>query len=144
MFVGFRPQRYGLRIYTGVAFIIRVGQQNNLHQRSNVCQLDVKSDPSLIILLWIYVWPSNISTFIRACAQSALGKLGDTFQKCVMKFTVPEATNTRQDDHICAGLKSVISVTVHGVQDILDANSSTENWGFLLVDKKKLSTRSIP
>ena len=56
------------------------------------------------------------------------------FAKCVLKVTGPEATNEYQDDQLCAILKAVIGVAAHGVQSIWDANSSTENWGFLLVN----------
>ena len=48
----------------------------------------------------------------------------------------PEATNTWQDDHLCAVLKAGIGGAVHGYQDIWDANLSTENWWFLLMDAK--------
>ena len=34
------------------------------------------------------------------------------------------------------GLKSVIDGDLHGVQDVWDTNSSTNNWSFLLVDAK--------
>ena len=39
-----------------------------------------------------------------------------------------------QDDQLCAGLKAVIDSAIHGVQDIWYKNSTTEDWGFLLVD----------
>ena len=39
-----------------------------------------------------------------------------------------------QDDQLCAGLKAEIDGVVHGDQAIWDKNSSTEDWGFLLVD----------
>ena len=41
-----------------------------------------------------------------------------------------------QDDPLCAGLKSGIDGAIHGVQALWDENSSTEDWGFLLVDAK--------
>ena len=41
-----------------------------------------------------------------------------------------------QDDQLCAGLKAGIYGAIHGVQSLLDKNSSTEEWGFLLVDAK--------
>ena len=54
----------------------------------------------------------------------------------MIKFTVPEATIACRYDQLCAGLKAGIDGAVHGVQDIWDENSTTEDWGFLLVDKK--------
>ena len=57
------------------------------------------------------------------------------FAKCVLKATGHKATNACQDDHICAVPKVVIDEAVHGVQDIWDANLSTEMFCFLLVDK---------
>ena len=56
------------------------------------------------------------------------------FPNFLLKVTGPNTTNTFQYDHLCSGLKAVIDGTVHGDQDIGDANSSTENWGFLLAD----------
>ena len=41
-----------------------------------------------------------------------------------------------QDDQLCDGLKAVIDSAIHGVQDLWDEKSTTENWGFLLVDTK--------
>ena len=49
-----------------------------------------------------------------------------------------KSTNVYQDDQFCSRLKLGIGGSVHGVQDIWDANSSTENCGFLLVDVKNL------
>ena len=43
---------------------------------------------------------------------------------------------TFQDDQLCAILKAGIDGAVHGVQDSWDENSTTEDWGFLLVDAK--------
>ena len=43
---------------------------------------------------------------------------------------------TFQDDQLCAILKAGIDGAVHGVQDIWDENSTTEDWGFLLIDAK--------
>ena len=60
------------------------------------------------------------------------------FAKCVLKLTGTEATNAFQDDHICDSLKVLIDGSIHGVKDIRDANSSTENWGFLLVNTKNV------
>ena len=66
------------------------------------------------------------------------------FAKIVLKVTVPEATSAFQDDHFCARLKAGIGGTVQGVQAIWDSKSTTEDWGFLLVDAKKTRlTRSI-
>ena len=57
----------------------------------------------------------------------------------MLKVKVPEATNACQDDNICAGLKAEIDGYVHDVQDIWDAKLSTEDWGFLFVNKKNAS-----
>ena len=54
----------------------------------------------------------------------------------MLKVTVPEETNVYQDDQICAVLKTGIDWDVHGVQAIWDSKSSTETWGFTLVDTK--------
>ena len=66
--------------------------------------------------------------------------VGETWQslftKIVLKVTVPEATMEFQDDQLCSGLKVVIDSSIHGVQALWDENSSTEEWGFLLVDTK--------
>ena len=56
------------------------------------------------------------------------------FAKCVLKVRGNEATNACQDDQICGGLKVGIDGAFHRVQYIWDANSCTENWGFLLMD----------
>ena len=72
-------------------------------------------------------------------------RVGETwrrlFAKCVLKVTAPEDTNVCQDDQICARPKVVICGTVHRVQDIWDANASTEDWGLLLVDKNAFNKR---
>ena len=59
------------------------------------------------------------------------------FAKCVLKVTGPEANNMCQDDQICAVLKEGIYRAIHSIQSIWGANSSTEDWLFLLVDSKK-------
>ena len=51
-----------------------------------------------------------------------------------MRATVPEATNARQDDQLCEGLKAIILLDLHVVQTIWGTNLFTEDWGFLLVD----------
>ena len=56
------------------------------------------------------------------------------FAKCVLKVTWPESIHTCKYDQICSGLKARIYGAVHGVKYIWDANSTEENWGFLLVD----------
>ena len=58
------------------------------------------------------------------------------FANIVINVTVPEATMACQDDHMCAGLKSVIDGAIHGVQALWDENLTTEDCGFLLVDAK--------
>ena len=59
------------------------------------------------------------------------------FSKFVLNFTGTKSTNMCHYYQICSELKEVIDRALHGVQVIWDANSSTENWGFLLVDTKK-------
>ena len=54
--------------------------------------------------------------------------------KCVLKVTEPKAPNTCQDEHICARLNVGIDGAVHRVQDIWNANFSTNKWGDSLVD----------
>ena len=58
------------------------------------------------------------------------------FSYIVLKFTVPEATMACQDYHLCDGLKAGITSSIHRVQALWDKNSTTENWGFFLVDAK--------
>ena len=53
-----------------------------------------------------------------------------------MKVTGPKSTNTCQDDQICSRLNAGLDGVVHLVQSIWDANFSTEDWRFLLVDAK--------
>ena len=65
------------------------------------------------------------------------------FAKCVLRATGSEATSACQYDQIYAGLKVGIGGTVHRVKDIWDTKLITEDWGFLLVDAKTCSTRSI-
>ena len=63
--------------------------------------------------------------------------------KCLLRVTRPEATNACQNDQLCDRLKAGIDCTVHEVRYIWESKSSTEDWVFLLVDEKTLSTRSI-
>ena len=58
------------------------------------------------------------------------------FSKCVMMVMGPEATNSCQYDHICAGLKAGIDSTVHGVRDICDADLFTDDLVFKIVGAK--------
>ena len=58
-----------------------------------------------------------------------------------LKITEPESTMECQDDQLCAEIKAGIDITFHGVQDIWYEKSTTEDWGFLLVDTKTSSTR---
>ena len=46
---------------------------------------------------------------------------------------------TCQDDQLCAGLEAGINGAVQGIQDIWGKNSTTEDWGFLLVGTKNVS-----
>ena len=54
------------------------------------------------------------------------------------KVTVVEATYTFMDNQLCSGLKALIDGSVNGVQAVWEANSSTKNWGFILVNAKHL------
>ena len=56
------------------------------------------------------------------------------FSKCVLRGMGPKATNACKYEQLCAGLKAGINGPLHGVKDIWDANYSTKDWGFLLVD----------
>ena len=58
------------------------------------------------------------------------------FTKCVLRVAGPEAPNTCQNYHLCAGLKAWIDSAVHRAQDIWYTKSTTEDWGFLLTDEK--------
>ena len=58
------------------------------------------------------------------------------FAKIVLKVTGPEETMVCQDDHLCAVLKAEIDGMIHGVQAQWDKKSSTDEWGFSLVDAK--------
>ena len=56
------------------------------------------------------------------------------FTNIVLKVTVLEATMVCQDNHLCYGLKAVTDGAVHGIQYIWDENSTSEDWGFFIVD----------
>ena len=83
-------------------------------------------------------------SFLLDCNQQTAGFLSSlrwgnramSFYKCVMRVTLPKATNACQDYRLCAGLKAVIDGSVYRVQYIWDAKLSTEDWGVLLVDSK--------
>ena len=64
------------------------------------------------------------------------------FSKCFLKVTGPETTNVCQDDPLFAGLKEGIYGSIHGIQAICDANLSMENWGFILVDAKRVQQKN--
>ena len=49
-----------------------------------------------------------------------------------------EANMACQDDQLCVGIKAEIDDAIHGVHALWDENSSTEEWGFLLVDAKNV------
>ena len=53
----------------------------------------------------------------------------------------PESTNVCQCYQICAVLKALIGGAIHRYQAIWDANLSTENWVFILVDAKNASNK---
>ena len=58
------------------------------------------------------------------------------FAKIVLKVMGPEATMAFQDDQLFSGFKLGINGAVCIFQALWDENSSTEEWGFLLVDAK--------
>ena len=58
------------------------------------------------------------------------------FAKIVLKVAGTEATMACWDEQLCAGLKVRIDGAIHRVQALWDENSTTEDWGFLLVDTK--------
>ena len=58
------------------------------------------------------------------------------FSNIVINVTGAESTLACQDDQLCAGLKAGIDVAIHEVQALWDGNLSTEEWVFLIVDKK--------
>ena len=60
-----------------------------------------------------------------------------------MKVTGPAATHGCKDGDICAVFKADIYGVVHRATYIWDASSTEENWGFLLIDKKKPLIRLI-
>ena len=62
------------------------------------------------------------------------------FAKCALTITGPESNSMCQDYQICDRLKAVIDGEAHGVQSICGAKLTTEDWVFLLVDSKNLST----
>ena len=66
-----------------------------------------------------------------------------SFSKIVLKVTVLEATIACQDEQLCAGLKAGIDGAIHGVQALWDENSTTEEWGFFLVDAKNTFNKII-
>ena len=57
------------------------------------------------------------------------------FAKILLKVTGPETTIAFQ---LCAGLKAAIDGAVHRVQAIWYGNSTTDDWGFLLVDENNV------
>ena len=75
------------------------------------------------------------------------GGVGETwrslFSKCVLRVTVPKATNAYQYIQICDRLKEIIDGAIHWVQDTWYTKFTTEYWGFLLIDSNTISTRSI-
>ena len=48
------------------------------------------------------------------------------------------STNVFQVDQLCTILKGGIYGALYGIQAVWDANSSTENWGFLLFDAQRV------
>ena len=81
------------------------------------------------ILVDIYVWPPDCTKKILDVCPLVIG---ETWQrliaKCLLRLMGLEATNTCQDYQLFAGLIVGIDGAVHGVQDIWDANLSTEDW----------------
>ena len=64
------------------------------------------------------------------------------FAKCVLKAMETEATNVYLDGQLCTRLNTGIYMAIYGVQAIWDANFSTENWVFLLVNTKTCSIKT--
>ena len=56
------------------------------------------------------------------------------FAKIILNVKIPEATMVCQDNQLCTGLKAGIDGAVNGVQAIWDENSTTEDWGFFIVE----------
>ena len=54
----------------------------------------------------------------------------------VLRATGTEATSACKDDQLWTGIKSGIEGAVHRVKTIWDTKSTTEDWGFLLIDTK--------
>ena len=65
------------------------------------------------------------------------------FANIILKFAGLEATMACKDYHMGAGIKAVIYSAINGVQALWDDNSTTENWGFLLVDAKNVFNKII-
>ena len=60
------------------------------------------------------------------------------FANYVLRIMSTKATNACKDNQLCASLRAVIYRAVHCVQALWDNNSSTNNWGYLLVDAKNV------
>ena len=58
------------------------------------------------------------------------------FVKIFLKVTGPEAKMACQDNQLCAELKARIDGAVHVVQTRWEENSTTKDWGFLLINAK--------
>ena len=58
------------------------------------------------------------------------------FSKIMLKVTVTEATMAWQYNQMCAGHKTGIDGAIHVFQALWGGNSTTEDWGFFLVDSK--------
>ena len=60
------------------------------------------------------------------------------FDKIVLNLMGPESNMVCQGDQMCAGRKAGIDRAIHRLQALWDENSSTEEWGFLLVEAKNV------
>ena len=119
----FRTWRYGLRSSTWVPFKFQEGKKKLC--TSVEIFVECQSDPVQGGLPCIYFWPPNSPQQAGVCPVGVGETWRRLFTECVLKFTVPKATNSCQYDQSCAGLKAGIIGASHWVQDIWDSKSST-------------------
>ena len=138
----FGPQWYRIGSSTGVDFEIWIGQQNNCI--SVEITFDWLANKNLPWSVYHEFMSGRLIALEKNPGIRPVG-IRETwrwiFDKCVLRVTGPESTNTCKYEHICYGLKAWIDGAIHGVQDMWDDNPSMGNWGFLLVDQKISSTK---